>query len=181
MKFTRFGEIPQLTRGGFYQINVGWDYLERHIAGQMGLSPATLDLDPDFQRGYVWTQKQKTAYVEYILRGGKSGRDLYFNCVGWMRENEGPYVIVDGKQRLEAVRGFLRDEVRAFGSVFREYTDKLRLTGPDFIWHVNNLASRADVLQWYIEMNTGGTVHTDGEIKRVRKMIEKERAPPIRR
>ena len=40
------------------------------------------------------------------------------------------------------------------------------------ILNVNNLKSEKEVLQWYIDMNAGGTPHTSEEIKRVKKMIE---------
>ena len=39
--------------------------------------------------------------------------------------------------------------------------------------HVNNLQTHADVVRWYLEMNTGGTPHTDDEITRVRKLLKK--------
>ena len=32
-----------------------------------------LDLDPPFQRGHVWTDDQRSAYMEYILSGGYTG------------------------------------------------------------------------------------------------------------
>lgn len=39
------------------------------------------------------------------------------------------------------------------------------------ILNVNNLKSEKEVLQWYIDMNAGGTPHTSKEIERVKKMI----------
>jgi hypothetical protein len=30
------------------------------------------------------------------------------------------------------------------------------------------------VLKWYLEFNSGGTVHTEAELNKVRKMIEEE-------
>lgn len=179
-KGPRFQDIPQLTHNGHYRVNIGWDYLEHWLADHQEHDPK-LDLDPDFQRGYVWTPEQKTAYVEYILRGGQSGRYLYFNCPSWMeigRKNPRKYndfVIVDGKQRLSAVLGFLHDEVPAFGHKFSDFEERMRITGPDFVVHVNNLATRTQVLQWYIEMNTGGTVHTNEEIARVKALLETAR------
>jgi len=177
MNKLNFNDIPQFTRGASYRVNVGWDYLEEWITQQQekGISRniAILNLDPDFQRGYVWTDLQKTRYIEYILRGGLSGRDLYFNCVGWMNGFSGPYVIVDGKQRLDAVRGFLRGEVRAFDRVFSEFEGKLRMTGPGFVVNINDLKTCKEVLTWYLDLNSGGTVHTDEELNRVKALLEK--------
>ena len=92
-----------------WQVDVAFDYLESTLEDLIGRQ---LDLNPDFQRAHVWTEAQQAAFVEYILSGGPSARDLYFACEGWSglgREN--PCVIVDGKQRLEAVRRFLRNEL----------------------------------------------------------------------
>ena len=38
--------------------------------------------------------------------------------------------------------------------------------------HVNNLKTKREVLQWYIDMNAGGTPHTTEEIERVKKLID---------
>lgn len=176
MKITRFRDIPQFTRSGSYQVNVGWDYLEEQFAQfEKGYG---LELDPDFQRAHVWDRQKQERYVEYVLRGGKSSRTIYFNCVGWMtsRKNAGPVELVDGKQRIEAVRAFLRGEIQAFGSYYYEYEDRLRsIGGVDFIFVVNDLHTRAEVLQWYLDLNSGGVVHTEDELDKVRKLLEAER------
>ncbi len=38
---------------------------------------------------------------------------------------------------------------------------------------VNDLKTEKEVLQWYVDMNLEGTPHTNDEIERVRKMIQK--------
>lgn len=167
-------DIPQFIHGGSYAVHISWSYLRDHIRAHVSERPC-LDLDPDFQRAHVWTEAQQIAYVEYCLRGGESGRDLWFNCAGWMRDSRGPYVIVDGKQRLEAVRRFLDDEIPAFGHQLSDYGDKLRPMEPAFIWHVNNLPTRAEVLEWYLQLNSGGTVHTPDELARVQELLRLER------
>lgn len=37
--------------------------------------------------------------------------------------------------------------------------------------NVNDLKTEREVLQWYIDMNAGGTPHTTEEIDRVKKLI----------
>ena len=92
-----FHDIPQFTRAG-YQCHVSWKYLESWIKSQE--EELNLDLDPDFQRAHVWSEYQQRKYVEFILQNGQSARDIYFNCDGWMGSFRGPFVLVDGKQRL---------------------------------------------------------------------------------
>lgn len=171
----RFRDIPEFPYGN-YQVNVSWGYLEGWIEDHV--QEYKLDIDPDFQRGHVWTRDQQIAYVEYILRGGRSGRDILCNCPGWhhglIMED---YVLVDGKQRLTAVLDFLHDEIPAFGYLHRDYEDSLPgLTGPGFVWHVATLQTRAEVLEWYLAFNSGGSVHADAELARVRKLLAAERS-----
>jgi hypothetical protein len=40
---------------------------------------------------------------------------------------------------------------------------------------VNDLKTREEVLQWYLDLNSGGVVHTEEELNRVREMLEKEK------
>lgn len=158
-----------------YRVNVMWDYLEMHLEHWSdNRDAAKLDLDPDFQRGHVWTPEQQTAYVEYILKGGMSGREIYFNCTGWMKDWRGPFVIVDGKQRLQAAREFMADRVKVFGGHVRSDIEGRLSMNAQFIFNVNDLKTRAAVLKWYLEMNTGGTPHTPDEISKVKAMLTNE-------
>jgi uncharacterized protein with ParB-like and HNH nuclease domain len=172
-RYTRYRDIPPFTRHSSYQVNVGWDYLETQLAS-FAEWPGLM-LDPDFQRAHVWTEMQQIRYIEFRLRGGRSASNIYWNSPGWQGGGEvGPLELVDGKQRLEAVRRFMRDEIPAFGSLRSEYTDRLRIVQMDLVFNINDLETRAEVLQWYISMNAGGIAHTDEEIEKVRKLLVAE-------
>jgi hypothetical protein len=172
----KFKDIPQFTTFGLYTINVSWNYLEEQL--KEWLHPtfgASLDLDPYFQREHVWTLSQQISYVEYVLKGGRSGRELLFNFTGWNSDFRGPFVLVDGKQRLNAVRQFLGNCIPIFGgNLFSAYTDKVRSVCTDFIFRVNDLETRSQVLTWYLETNAGGTPHTQEELDKVHKLLIKE-------
>lgn len=169
--YATLADVPKFSRT-HYKINVPWDYLEDWLA-RLQERPLALDLNPTFQRGHVWTVEQKSRYVEFVLRGGEAARQLQFNCRGWMKGMEGPFVLVDGKQRMEAARGFLRNEVTAFGKYRKDYPDAEKFLGIDCAFEVSvyNLNTMDEVYQLYIDLNTGGTVHTDAEIAKVRKMM----------
>jgi len=172
-KITKFADVPAYTRQGCYTVNVPWKYLPENIhRWQTEHGSALLDLEPDFQRGHVWTVPQQVAFVEYVLRGGMSGRYIYFNCAGWMHDFRGPFVIVDGLQRITAALDFLNNKIQAFGSYYKEFTDTLNISDAQFIFNVNNLKTRQEVLQWYIQMNEGGTPHTPEEIEKVRNLLK---------
>ena len=73
----KFKDIPQLTSVGSYQVNMPLYYVSERIKEWQEDEYYGLQLDPDFQRGHVWTENQQIAYIEYLLRGGKSARVIY--------------------------------------------------------------------------------------------------------
>lgn len=167
----RFRDIPRFYRAN-YAIDVDWKYLEQQLANWQ--RDFGLDLEPDFQRAHVWDDAKRTAYVEYRLREGQYARDVYFNCTGWdSSATPEPMVIVDGKQRLEAVRRFVRDELPAFGLLCSQYEDRLRGCY-DLRFHVADFATRAELLRFYLDVNAGGVVHTQDELDKVRRMLAAE-------
>lgn len=173
-------DIKKLTPDAPYRVNVSWDYLESHLEHYgkiMWDKPELLQLDPDFQRGHVWDEGRQIAYVEYCLRGGKSSRELQFNCAGWMANYEGPLILVDGKQRMEAVRKFMRNELPVFGGHTKDMIENIdwALRFVDFVFNMNSLKTRAQVLQWYLELNSGGIAHEQSELDRVRALLESEK------
>lgn len=164
----KFRDIPQMTQA-HYAVHVSWSYLQAWLADHEKIA---FDMDPPYQRGYVWTEEQKTAYLEYILKGGISGRDIFWNCPGWMRGFEGPLELVDGKQRISAVLDFFSNKVKVFGHYYKEFEDSLRITDAVFIFHVNNLTNKKDIVQWYLDMNTGGSVHTEKDLQPAYEMMK---------
>ena len=127
---------------------------------------------PDFQKGHIWVESQQIKYVEFLLSGGYSGKDIYFNCPGWMQDDRWPMVIVDGLQRVTACLRFVRNQIPAYNNLYRDFDRIPSLIG--LIFHVNNLIRRSEVLRWYIQLNDGGVSHTPEELDYVRKLLEKE-------
>ena len=73
-KITKFRDIPQFTSDGCYQVNYPIISLVKYIEEEV--ETMGLQLNPEFQRGHVWTEEQQIAWIEYHLRGGKSGNTI---------------------------------------------------------------------------------------------------------
>ena len=179
-KLLPYAAIPRFIGFGNYQVSVFWRYLETNF--QQWEEMCGLDLDPPYQRGHVWTEAQQKAYVEFVIRGGQTGKVLLFNCPGWNGGDiRGPIELVDGKQRLTAVLRFLHNEITVLddfpgvGPVYAKDFEVLRDLELRFEVFVNGLETRAEVLQWYLELNAGGTVHTQTELDKVRDMLLTEK------
>lgn len=178
-----FNNFPEYISASRYSIDVSLSYLNKWLDQEKD----RLDLNPDFQRDYVWTQEQKELYVEHIIKGGISGREIYFNCPSyvWPQKKDSDLldtlVIVDGKQRISALTGFLDNTVKVFGFYLKEFDDDIaykRALGRTIRININDLQYRKLVLQWYLELNSGGTVHTKEELDKVKKMILAIEAKP---
>ena len=166
--------IPMFTPGATYVVDVGWKGISKMLE-EFSVNPG-LELEPDFQRIHVWDDGRRRRYVEYILRGGSTAKELLFNCPGWNTvRHQGPILLVDGKQRLEAVRRFLAEELAIFGGwKLSDFSDTARLLRnhlAGFKVHINDLGSRADVLRWYLDINGGSVAHTKEELRRVQGML----------
>ena len=153
-----------------YGVDIMWNYLE-HWIDHHNKEGSTFDMDPDFQRAHVWSEKQQIRFVEFCLRGGQSGRQIYMNSIGWNHGIISPIVVVDGKQLLTAVLRFLRNEIPAFGTFLKDYEGHLS-HGLAFRFNINDLPTHDKVIEWYLDLNDGGIAHTPEEIARVRNLLK---------
>lgn len=171
----KFKDIKPFTTEGNYSVDVPLRDLLETINDWVNDDLYKLQLNPDFQRGHVWNEDQQIAYVEYTLRQGRSCRTIYFNMPSWFGSSTidgyDDFVCVDGLQRLTALMLFLDNKIKAFGHYLNEFEDKIPLK-IDININVNNLKTKKEVLQWYIDLNEGGTPHTESEINRVKDMIK---------
>jgi len=68
-----------------------------------------LVLDPDFQREEVWNPKQRSELIESILMG------IPLPLIYVKEDNNGVYIIVDGRQRLTTLFDFMNNKFKLRG------------------------------------------------------------------
>ncbi|MDG4807655.1 DUF262 domain-containing protein [Micromonospora sp. WMMD1120] len=98
------------------------------------INAGELDLQPDFQRGEIWDSKRRQRLVDTILR------EWYIPAIHIVIHPDGNEVVLDGQQRLAAIRDFFAnkividgkaepdsDEIRALGGMrYRNLPDRVR-------------------------------------------------------
>lgn len=92
----RFG-FYEYSRSGILQILDDWELIE---------------FEPEYQRkGGVWSLDKKQYYIDSIINGMDLTK-LYLHALspGTFSPGNVKYGVIDGKQRLEAIRGFVQDE-----------------------------------------------------------------------
>lgn len=132
---------------------------------------------PKYQRAHVWTKAEQVAFVEHFLAKGEGGRIIYINRPSYKKlGTPGLYSLVDGLQRLTALQKFVKNELPVFGGYFlKDLDDAQFLLRERYITvRFNELDDYADVLKWYIQLNSTGRAHTVEEIEKVKSLLEKE-------
>ena len=112
-----------LRKQNFQTIAWFWDLYNRKL----------LDLDPPYQRRSVWNQSYRDFYVDTVLLGYPSPALFLFERIS--PEGQATYFVVDGKQRLSTLFGFIKNEFPIYdnatrtalrGLFFRELSDDVK-------------------------------------------------------
>ena len=177
----KYSEIKKIMDRSSYEINMPLNQIEKWLEGVK--EDYGLELNPDYQRGNVWTEEQQIAFVEYMLRGGNSSMVIYFNCPQFemgscdriKNADKLPMQCLDGLQRLTAIRKFVNNELPVFnGNYLDDFEDKEVILSclTDLKFNVNNIQTKKEIIQWYLDYNSAGTYHSKEEIERVKKLLE---------
>ncbi len=146
-----------------------------------------LDLDPPYQRGDLWSEEQRVNLIKSILQGLPIGV-IFLNS----RDIMEPVRVVDGKQRVLALRRFLNGELAVPRKWFADEKDRpknpdvtpdsahkdlitaLDLTEPGLLHfkmnavavYETNFTTEDEERELYLRINFGGVAHTEEDRER---------------
>lgn len=81
-----------------------------------------LDLNPIYQRDYIWTIEQKQSFITALIHGKTTIKPTYlYNNVPI---NEPMYEVLDGKQRINAVLSYMKNEFSVNGFYYKDLSIK---------------------------------------------------------
>jgi len=169
----KFRDIPQFPRA-YYRVDIGWDFLPKQLEDWNDPDNGSpVIMEPEFQRGHVWTKGQQIAYVEYMLKGGTTGKEIYFNCSSWMDGFNTPVYCVDGLQRITAALAFVNNDLPVFGGYrVNDFDGPVRGADLQFSVHMLKVKRKQELLKVYLDFNSGGTPHDPAEIARVASLMQ---------
>lgn len=148
-----------------------------------------IELNPVFQRGNVWTQEQQITFVENFIRNPQSvNKQIYFNdgCIFNKLEPNaensyiaGKYCCLDGLQRLTALLDFIDGKFAIFDGqltyeMIEDSPNKFEILS-DCMLDFNDMLFKTnqEVIDFYVDFNSAGTVHSQEEIERVKSLLGK--------
>lgn len=121
---------------------------------------------PPWQRPEVWTVEQKRRFIEGIFLGLGCGYYVT-NGLEWVQSGASAPMsgwLIDGQQRISAIRDFLSGELVAFGDVrFPDLSEpqKMRFCRTPFpCFELDYCENETVLMELYDRLNFGGTPHT---------------------
>lgn len=136
-----------------------------------------LDLTPNFQRNHIWSTKEQQNYIEYLIKGGIYTKQFYLNHPKWKEQDmkSEKLICLDGLQRIQSIVKFLSNELTIFnGHTWDEFSnqDKADISSDiTLTFNILNIKNKKEIIQWYIDINFGGTIHQEDELNKVRNLM----------
>lgn len=149
-------------------------YLFRHYLN------GKVNLDPEYQRNFVWTPKQQQDYLQAVL--DEKVQPVLYACLEIDGEKDDVLEILDGKQRLTTLFNFLIGRISLpNGKYFSELSPK----DASFFRHLNLSVHRLTInrftrnltnkekLEIFLMINEKGTRLTEADLEHAKEALGK--------
>lgn len=132
-----------------------------------------IDMYPEYQRGYVWTQADREYLLDSVFANADIGKFVFVHRENW-KPGTPTYEILDGKQRLNTLVDFYEGRL-----VYQGYSfDDLDSVDRNFFMNhlvssaeINN-ASQEEILRYFLFLNRGGREMDRSHLEKIEHMLE---------
>ena len=135
------------------------------------------NLDPEYQRGLVWTEEDKTSLLDSIFNHVDIGKFVFikinYSKKGFDFDNDYYYEVLDGKQRLQTLLDFYEGRW-AYRGVY--YQNLSRRDRNHFDYYpiqsaeVDEPEDRRTIYDYFLRLNTGGRPIEESHLDKVRDL-----------
>ena len=130
------------------------------------------NMNPEYQRDYVWEKSDKISLIDSIFNDYDIGKFLFRKLP--FKENSPSYEIVDGKQRLNAIKEFIEGKFK-----YNEfYWHELHPSDRDFFLckivstaTLDESLSDKEVMSIFYELNISGKVMSKEHLDKIKQML----------
>ena len=140
-----------------------------------------IDLEPEYQRGNVWTESQKQNLLDSIFKNIDIGKFTIIKRP-WGDNPNKPltpklYEMLDGKQRLTAIYEFYIGKLKFKGHYFWELhpRDRNHFKHYAVSWAETVPLTKEQKYRYFLKLNTCGIPVAEDHIKKVREMWMEEK------
>ena len=139
-----------------------------------------IDLEPEYQRGNVWSDLQKYNLVDSVFNNIDIGKFTIIKRP-WGNNSNVPltpklYEMLDGKQRLTALFEFYIGRFRYKGKYYYELhpRDQGHFKHYSISWGETSPLTKEQKYRYFLKLNTTGTPVDKKHIEKVKKLWEQE-------
>lgn len=136
-----------------------------------------VEMDPPYQRDYVWDDKDKESLLDSIFQHIEIGK-FAFVTRDWTSEKH--FEILDGKQRLSTLLDFYENRLPYRGAYFNDLSSRDRYT----FLHTNVTVgetgelTQEQIYRYFCVMNKAGRVMDEEHLRKVQGMANAAHALP---
>lgn len=132
-----------------------------------------LDLNPEYQRNIVWTEKQRIDLIDSLFNLKNIG------VINIIKDSNHNYEVLDGKQRLSAIFDFMKDKFKYKDKLYselnlfdRETINESYLSYNQIELEIGDLTLEQKI-ELFIDLNTKGTSVSEEHIENIKKKFLK--------
>ena len=149
-------------------------YFTQHDVGSLvhRASHRGIFCNPEYQRGYVWTDVDRDALIANIFLGREIGKFVFLEHPFPEHRLE----ILDGQQRLTTILNFVYGHYRYKGFTFAELSQFERNRFEAGMVQTcdidSSLVTKKDIVKMFLDLNCGGVPQTEEHLSKVRALYE---------
>jgi len=133
-----------------------------------------LNMEPDYQRGHIWTLEDKVALIDSIFHNIEIGK-FVFIFTGY--EGNSHYEVLDGKQRMTALIEFFEGRFKYRGKTFYEmnWRDQSHFERYKISYaRTEKTMTDKQKYEYFLKMNTYGKAQDPAHIEYVKNLLRKK-------
>jgi len=134
-----------------------------------------VDMNPDYQRDYVWELEDKQLLIDSIFNNIDIGKFAFIHLDDkkWAETGNG-YEILDGKQRLSTIIDFYENRFSYKGVYYNDLSkrDKGIFLNHHIVQGEVREADRKAVLKYFLMLNRTGKAMDKSQLEKVEKMLD---------
>lgn len=155
-------------------------FQQRHLGALLDLMFRKwgVDLDPEYQRGNVWTEEQKYNLIDSVFKNIDIGKFTIIRRP-WGDNPNVPmtpklYEMLDGKQRLTALYEFYIGKFKYKGMYYHELNpmDMYHFTEYSINWAETGRLTKEQKYRYFLKLNTTGVPVDPKHLEKVKEMWE---------
>lgn len=131
-----------------------------------------VDMNPDYQRGFVWDDADRESLLETIFCNGKIG-EFVFVDKPFVSFDTPSSEILDGKQRLSTLIAFYENRFSYKGVYYNDLSGNDKQAFLNYPVSVGECreTDKKQILKIFIMLNKGGRPMSDEHLEKVEKML----------